>query len=147
MDELKVKRLTDTAKLPVRANPTDAGLDIFADEDVFIHHGEVKLVSIGIAVEIQPGFFGLLCGRSGLSYKTMLRVEEGKIDAPYRGELKINCYCQDAINYYEKDGYYIDKGDKIAQLIILPCSLCSVEEVDELSETDRGAGGFGSTGV
>lgn len=135
--KLNVKRLTETAKLPQRAHDTDAGFDIYADEDVELT--ESQLVSTGIAIEIPDYCYGRLKGRSGLTSKTPLRVQEGTIDADYRGEIKVMCDI--------KAPYKINKGDRIAQLIIQELPFVYVVEVDELSDTDRGFGGFGSTGV
>lgn len=152
--QVKVKRLTDTAKLPVKAHRTDAGFDIFADETVEIMRGMTVGVSTGIALEIDRGFYGKLKCRSGLSLKSPLRVIEGTIDADYRGEVKVICEIKDCI-YFKNDeiagtqetySYQINHGDKIAQLIIQPLPPVDLEEVDELDDTERGVGGFGSTG-
>lgn len=149
--QLKVKRLTDTAVLPVKAHPTDAGFDICADEDITINAGETVTVSTGLSIAIPEGFYGRLKGRSGLTAKTLLRVQEGTIDSEYRGEVKIICDLRSITDRDTGIGYSrtypITKGAKIAQLIIQPLPTVEVEEVDELDDTDRGAGGFGSTGV
>ena len=151
--QLKVKRLTDTAVLPVKAHQSDAGFDICADEDITINVGETVTVSTGLSVAIPEGYYGRLKGRSGLTAKTLLRVQEGTIDANYRGEVKVICDIK--INFLERviDGAVyaynlsLKRGERIAQLIIQPLPTVEVEEVDELDETDRGNGGFGSTGV
>lgn len=145
---LKVKRLTDSAKLPIKINQTDAGFDVFSDEDITIVARETVLVSTGIALEIPEGYYGRLKGRSGLSVKTGLRVIEGTIDSDYRGEIKIMCECFTKRidgNFVTK--HIIKKGERIAQLIIQPLPEITIVECDELSETKRGVGGFGSTGV
>ena len=140
--QLKIKRLTQTAKLPERAFPTEAGFDVFTDEEIMIESNQTVAISTGIALEIPDGYYGRLKGRSGLTLKSPLRVLEGTIDSSYRGEVKImveavgkGCTCD------------ITKGAKIAQLIIQPLPYFEVVEVDELSQTVRGANGFGSTGV
>lgn len=151
--QLKVKRLTDTAVLPVKAHQSDAGFDICADEDVTINAGETVTVSTGLSVAIPEGYYGRLKGRSGLTAKTLLRVQEGTIDANYRGEVKVICDIK--IKFLERviDGAVyahnisIKRGQRIAQLIIQPLPTVEVEEVDELDDTDRGDGGFGSTGI
>lgn len=151
--QLKVKRLTDTAVLPVKAHPTDAGFDICADEDVTINVGETVTVSTGLSIAIPEGYYGRLKGRSGLTAKTLLRVQEGTIDANYRGEVKVICDIK--INFLERviDGAVyaynlsLKRGERIAQLIIQPLPNVEVTEVDELDDTDRGDGGFGSTGI
>lgn len=149
--QLKVKRLTDTAVLPVKAHQSDAGLDICADEDITINAGETVTVSTGLSITIPEGYYGRLKGRSGLTSKTALRVQEGTIDSDYRGEIKVICDTRDTMlsNDIWSDNCYfeITKGMKIAQLIIQPLPTAEVTEVDELDDTDRGDGGFGSTGV
>lgn len=140
--QLKIKRLTDTAKLPERAFPTEAGFDIFTDEEITIESNQTVAISTGIALEIPDGYYGRLKGRSGLTLKSPLRVLEGTIDSSYRGEVKIMA------EVVKKDRiYHIPKGAKIAQLIIQPLPYFEVVEVDELSQSDRGENGFGSTGV
>ena len=151
--QLKVKRLTDTAVLPVKAHPTDAGFDICADEDITINVGETVTVSTGLSIAIPEGYYGRLKGRSGLTAKTPLRVQEGTIDASYRGEMKVICDIK--LKFLDRaiDGSVyaynlsLKRGERIAQLIIQPLPTVEVEEVDELDDTDRGDGGFGSTGV
>lgn len=151
--QLKVKRLTDTAVLPVKAHPTDAGFDICADEDIRIDAGETVTVSTGLSIAIPEGYYGRLKGRSGLTAKTLLRVQEGTIDANYRGEIKVICDIK--LKFLERmiDGAVyahnlsLKRGERIAQLIIQPLPTVEVVEVDGLDDTDRGEGGFGSTGI
>lgn len=151
--QLKVKRLTDTAVLPIKAHPTDAGFDICADEDLVINAGKTATVSTGLAVAIEPGYYGRLKSRSGLTTKTALRVQEGTIDSEYRGEIRVICDLKALTRAPMCAGpticnaYPIKQGQRIAQLIIQPLPAVDVAEVDELDDTDRGAGGFGSTGV
>ena len=153
--QLKIKRLTDTAKLPTKAHKTDAGFDVFADETVKFRRGMTIAVSTGIAMEIDPGFYGKLKCRSGLSLKSPLRVIEGTIDADYRGEVKVICELKETIcfNDGEIEGiqnvkfYKINKGDKIAQLIIQALPPVDLVEVDKLNDSERATGGFGSTGM
>lgn len=148
MHKLKVKKLTSTAKLPQKAHVTDAGFDIFADEDVVLTNNNTTVVSTGLSIEIPDGYYGELKGRSGLTVKTLFRVHTGTIDSDYRGELGVMCYQSYSDDSKAiKRSYTIHKGDKIAQLIILPLPEFEVEEVDELSNTERGEGGFGSTGT
>ena len=154
--KLKVKRLTETARLPEKAFPTEAGYDVFADEDVTIHNGETVAVSTGIALEIPDGYYGRLKGRSGLTLNSDLRVQEGTIDSSYRGEVKVIAEIK-ALNHDESDKFFyqttvtrpfaIGKGMKLAQLIIQPVPQFEIVEADELSESNRGENGFGSTGV
>ena len=142
---LKVKRLTPSAKLPTKAHPSDAGFDIYADITEIIPSGSTRLISTGIAIEIPEGYYGRLKGRSGLTSKTLLRVQEGTIDSNYRGEIKVIC---DSLDTELSDvGYMVAKGERIAQLIIQPLPKFEVVEVSDLSNSDRGSNGFGSTGV
>ena len=154
--KLKVKRLTETARLPEKAFPTEAGFDVFADEAVTIHNGETVAVSTGIALEIPDGYYGRLKARSGLTLNYDLRVQEGTIDSSYRGEVKIIAEIKDYdqgvdrfgfVTSSKTDEYVIKKGMKIAQLIIQPVPHFEVVEVYELSQSDRGENGFGSTGL
>ena len=148
MDTLKVKRLTPTATLPTRATHGDAGLDLYADKAVYLSQGEWKAVSTGIAVEIPVGYVGLVHPRSGLAARHGITVlnTPGTIDAGYRGEVKVIL----AKILGQPDTtlpFRIKPGDRIAQLVIQEVALPEIEEVEELSDSVRGAGGFGSTGV
>ena len=138
---LPVKRLTDTARLPSRAHPGDAGLDLYADESVIVCASCRLLVSTGISVAIPPGYVGLIWPRSGLSAKHGISVDAGVIDAGYRGPVKV------LLTNSDEHEYTVHAGDKIAQLLIQPVALIPPVEVDELDETERNAGAFGSSGV
>lgn len=139
---LKVKRLHPDAVLPTRGTPGSAGLDLYATEDVEIQPDGIGEIHTGIAMETPEGFFGLMLTRSNTA-KRMVRLSAGAYAAPdndYRGELMV---------YLTNDGIYpwnVRKGDRVAQIVITPYLPCEVMEVDELSETQRGTGGFGSTG-
>lgn len=141
---VKVKRLRADAVIPEYATPGAAGFDLAAVEDVVIAPGETKLVPTGIAVEIPWGYEMQIRPRSGFSLKTPLRIANapGTIDSDFRGEVKII-----VTNTSENKGFYIKKGDRIAQGVIAPVMRAVFEEADDFSETDRGDGGFGSTGV
>lgn len=136
--KMKVKRLTDTAKLPEKANRNDAGFDLYTDESFYLK-GHVQTISTGIALEIPEGYYGRLVGRSGLTSKSPIRVIEGVIDSDYRGEIKVMITSDSCSGEYEH-------GLKIAQLIIQPLPSVELVEVEELSTTGRGKNGFGSTG-
>ena len=138
---LQVKRLTETAKLPVRGSIHAAGLDLFADASVSIMPYKNNLIPTGISVLIPDGYYGRVAPRSGVSVKTGLIVNAGVIDSDYRGEIKIVFQ-----NPTEK---YVDikAGEKVAQLIIEKIALLEVKEVEKLDDTQRGANGFGSTGI
>ena len=147
--ELKVK-LMDGAPLPKHAKPGDAGLDLTTREDVTLLPGETRLVGTGVAVEIPEGYFGLLAPRSGLAGKRGVTFANtpGIIDSGYRGEIKVPLR---NINVSEKwiyrnDCVKVERGERVCQLIILPCVTCECVQVDDLSETERGEDGFGSTG-
>ena len=138
--ELKVKRLTETAKLPEKAHQGDLGYDVFADEDKWIPYGEYRLISTGISVLNNTYKYGFLIkDRSSIAMKGLF-THAGVIDAGYTGEIKV--FFHNVSNTSIK----IEKGDKIAQLIPTKVINFEVEEVEELFQTKRGDNGFGSTG-
>lgn len=141
--ELPVKRLTETAKLPDKANLFDAGLDLYCDEKEVIRlaPGERKLFSTGISVAIPKGFVGLIWPRSGHAVKKGLDTMAGVIDSPYRGEVKVLL-----VNHSDEYQYY-SPGDKIAQMLVQVIPDFTAIEVDNLDETSRGENGFGSSGT
>ena len=139
-----VKRLDPSVDLPQYAYAGDAGLDLRSSEDVALQPFERRLIATGLAIAIPEGYAGFVQPRSGLALKEGLSMANtpGLIDAHYRGELKI---C--AINLDPQKPIVIHKGDRIAQLVIQQVPVVSLVEVEELDETDRGTGGFGSSGV
>ncbi len=140
---VEIQKLSDTAKLPEYAHPTDAGADVFSSEDVTIAAGETKIIKTGLKVAIPVGYEIQVRPRSGLSAKTGIRVANapGTIDSAYRGEVGIILY-NTANTPYE-----IKTGDKIAQLIISPVPMIRWKEVVTISDdTERSTGGFGSSG-
>lgn len=141
---LPIKRLDKTVELPSYAYEGDAGLDLRSSEAVDLAPFERRLVSTGLAIAIPDGYAGFVQPRSGLALKKGLSMANtpGLIDAHYRGELKV---C--AINLDPKETIHIEKGERIAQLVIQKVPVVTLQEVDELSQTDRGEGGFGSSGV
>ena len=143
MTTLPVRFTHPHAELPTRAHPTDAGLDIAASETTHIAPGVVTLVPTGIAVAIPDGYFGLLAARSSLAAKKAMTLANGVgiIDSDYRGEIKVPIIPLDGCHNL------IQAGQKIAQLIIMPIALPTVEVVSVLPESARGLGGFGSTGA
>ena len=170
MNNLNIKLLSDNATTPTRAYGVSAGLDIYAAETVVIEPQEKILLATDIAVDIPEGYVGLLTSRSGVSSKTHLVVETGKIDAGYNGHVKVNIknddlpripnlkqakyknlndsYIKAKDNETYKIGTYkINKGDKIAQLVIIPIVTPEVNVVKDFdSESERGSQGFGSSG-
>ena len=142
--KLPIKRLDPTVELPSYAYEGDAGLDLRASEDVTLQPFERRLIPTGLAVAIPEGYAGFVQPRSGMALKKGLSMANtpGLIDAHYRGELKVV-----AINLDPEEPIHIDRGERIAQLVIQKVPVVELDEVDELDETDRGAGGFGSSGV
>lgn len=171
--ELEIKLLSENATMPKR-DRLDAGYDIYSAETVILEPQEKAIIKTDVAVNIPEGYVGLLTSRSGVSSKTHLVIETGKIDAGYQGNLGINIK-----NDMEHDGitslyedlddelvsaldikgnyinevegarkvYKINKGDKLAQLVIVPIWTPELKEVEEFSsESERGEQGFGSTG-
>jgi len=137
---LKVKRLAGEAKIPIYAHQGDAGLDLFSNEKITLLPGERKIIKTGIALEIPEGYTGLVWDKSGLSVNHGLKTLGGVVDAGYRGELMVGL-----INL-SKDEYVLEKGHKVAQMLIQKVEKVVVDEVDRLRDTSRGGGGFGSTG-
>ena len=137
---VNIKRLDPTVELPKYAHSTDAGLDLRSNEDCVLRPFERRLVSTGLAIAL-PDF---VQPRSGLAIKQGLSIVNtpGLIDAHYRGELKVIL-----INLDPTNNIQINKGDRIAQLVIQEVPTVNLVEVEELDETDRGNGGFGSSGV
>src|SRR4051794_34501077 len=141
--ELNVRLLVPGAQLPTRAHDGDAGLDLRASEPATIGAGERAAVGTGIAVEIPAGHAGLVLPRSGLALRHGIALVNapGLIDAGYRGELRVLLLNTDRDSAFE-----IEIGDRIAQLVIVPHASPQLVEVEQLGDSVRGAGGFGSSG-
>jgi dUTP pyrophosphatase len=141
---LPFKRLDPDAALPARAHPGDAGFDLRSAVDVEVGPGERAMVPTGVAVAIPSGHAGLVLPRSGLASRHGLTMANapGLIDAGYRGEV----VCA-VVNLDRSEPVRIARGDRIAQLVIVPIPDLEPEWVDELPPTSRGEGGFGSTGT
>lgn len=135
---MKIK-LDAGAKMPVRAHESDAGFDLFAMEAKVVPARGSETFDTGVHVELPIGTVGMVKSKSGLNVKHGL-TSEGVIDAGYTGSIRVKLY-----NHSDK-AYPVYAGDKISQLVILPILTPDLELVDELEATDRGAGGFGSTG-
>ena len=142
--KLAIKRLDPSVELPSYAYAGDAGLDLRASEDVVLQPFERRLISTGLAIAIPEGYAGFVQPRSGMALKKGLSMANtpGLIDSHYRGELKVV-----AVNLDAHDPIEIQKGERIAQLVIQKVPVVDLVEVEELDETDRGAGGFGSSGT
>lgn len=139
--QLEVKKLVPEAKLPTRAHADDAGLDLYSVEECTLASGERRAMKTGIAMAIPSGYVGLFWDKSGLAAKAGLKTMGGVIDAAYRGELQVIL-----INLSDAP-YEVQKGAKIAQLLIQKVELPEICEVTELDDTIRGESGFGSTGL
>ncbi|MFD1416823.1 dUTP diphosphatase [Oceanobacillus jeddahense] len=167
---MKVKKMHPDAVIPKYANENDSGFDLVAIEDVIIEPGETKLIKTGLAFDIPEGFEIQVRPRSGITLKTKLRVQLGTIDSNYRGEVGVivdNINQEDPLDdgetlyapldvkenvamdvgHYIGETYFIRKGDRIGQGILAPVARTEFEEVDELSDSERGSNGYGSTGV
>lgn len=140
-----MKKLKDKAKLPLKGHANDAGFDLYAclDEPVTIEPHKTVLVGTGIAIELPEGTFGAVFARSGLATKSDLAPANkvGVVDSPYRGEVMV------ALHNHGECVREVTDGDRIAQLVVIPYVAASLSWSDELSDTDRGDGGFGSTGT
>lgn len=143
MSELRVRRLDPAARLPTRAYEGDAGLDLYALEPAELRPGERRSIRTGIAVEIPPGQAGLVLPRSGLAARHGIALVNapGLIDAGYRGELEVLL-----LNTDRSSPFAIAAGDRVAQLVLVRVETPAVAEADELALSERGAGGFGSSG-
>ena len=138
---IRIKKLTEDALLPKYAGPREAGMDFHANKETVLQPNERKLISTGIAMAIPEGYVGLLWDRSGLAAKKGLKTMGGVIDSTYRGEIGV------IMHNLSKQEFIIEKGMRIAQMLIQPVEQRELKEVDELDETERGEGGFGSTGL
>lgn len=142
---INIKKLNNKAVIPTQAHPGDAGNDLYAclDEPVIINAGETVKIPTGLSIAIPDGYFGAIFARSGLATKQGLRPANcvGVCDAQYRGEYIV------ALHNDNNNDVEIKHGDKVAQLIVMPFLSVTFNEVDDLDDTERGADGFGSTGV
>ncbi len=136
---LAMRRLESAATLPTRAHADDAGLDLYALEDAELAPGEGKVVHTGVAMAIPAGHVGLVCDRSSMAKKG-LKTAGGVIDAGYRGEVGVMLW------NISRTAHSLKKGERIAQLLVIPIVTPAPVDSDDLGETARGAGGFGSTG-
>lgn len=146
METLKIKKVNENAVIPHRATEGSAGLDLCAciDEPLTLGGGETALIPTGLAIALPSAQYGaFIFARSGLSIKHGIGLLNavGVIDSDYRGEIKVGVINQ------VKEPYTIQPGERIAQLVVMPVSTMPVEEAEALDETERGSGGFGSTGT
>lgn len=157
---VKVKRLSDDAVMPTQAHENDAGWDLYASQDVTINAGERALVSTDISFEIPDGYVGLIWPRSGLAAKNGIDILAGVIDAGYRGEVSVCLYNSSSSDLVsstvsnkkvwkldtEENAIHIKKGDRIAQILFQEIPEVLLVEVDNLNNSVRNTGGFGSSG-
>lgn len=139
-NQVRFKKLDPEAKSPYRAYPTDAGWDLSSSEDCAVPARGSRLISTGISFEIPVGYYGRVAPRSGLSVKEGIDVGAGVVDATYRGEVKV------LLRNTKDTDFIVNKGDRIAQIIFTQILTTELKEVTELSDTDRGDSGFGSSG-
>jgi dUTP pyrophosphatase len=137
---IKIKRLKSEAILPTYAHPGDVGMDLYSLEDCVLQPGERKVFDLGFAMEFENGHAAIVKDKSSLPKNGGIHTMGGVYDAGYRGEYNVQL-----INL-GVEPYEIKKGNKIAQLIIYPIIIAELEEADELSDSSRGDGRFGSTG-
>lgn len=154
--KIKIKRLTENAVLPVKAHASDAGFDLTATSCAIDENGAM-VYGTGIAVEIPDGYVGLVFPRSSIAKKDIVLSNcVGVIDSGYRGEIMAKFKPSNFFNYYEDCGRIVERphdgniygiGERIAQLIIMPIPEIEFEEVEDLSDSERGIGGYGSSGL
>ena len=139
---MNIKLMNENAVIPTKGSKYAAGLDLYSTDDYCIWTGDTIMIDTGIAVEIPKGYFGAVFARSGLATKRNLALANGVgvVDCDYRNTIKV------PLHNLGQGRQWIKKGDRIAQLVIVSYVPVDLEIVDELSETERGMGGFGSTG-
>ena len=145
MEVLQIKKLKENAKVPTRGTQGSAGLDLCAciDEPITLNCGDTAVIPTGIAIALPSADYGaFVFPRSGIAVKHGIGLlnSVGVVDSDYRGEVMVG------VSNQKREASTIEPGERIAQMVIMPVSMMPVEEVSELNETDRGDGGFGSTG-
>ena len=140
--EINIKKLTENATIPTQGTKFAAGYDLYAAEDAVVVCGARKLIKTNISMEITHGYYGRIAPRSGLAYKSGIDVLAGVIDSDYRGDIGVILYNTDKNIDFE-----VKKGDRIAQIIFEACYSATLNTVENLDNTLRQSGGYGSTGV
>jgi len=140
--QINIKKLSDNAIIPAKGSAFAAGYDLYAAEDAVVNCGTRKLIKTNISMEITPGYYGRIAPRSGLAYKNGIDVLAGVIDSDYRGDIGVILYNSD-----KNIDFIVKKGDRIAQIIFEACYSATLNEAENLDNTLRQSGGFGSTGV
>ncbi|MFA7653918.1 MAG: dUTP diphosphatase [Candidatus Magasanikbacteria bacterium] len=139
--KIKIKKLHPDIKLPTYAHPGDVGMDLYSLEDCELKPGERKIFSLGFATEFEIGYAAIIKDKGGPPVKYGLHTMGGVFDAGYRGEYNV------LLINLGQEPHQIEKGDKIAQLVIYPVMIAELEETDNLSDSSRGTGRWGSTGI
>ena len=137
--KLLIKKIDESAKLPTRAHHNDAGIDLYACGEYVVNPHQTITISLGIAMEIEEGYVGLIWDKSSLGSKG-IKTLGGVIDASYRGEVKV------MVHNLEEEAYTFEHGHKVAQILIQKVEFPDIIETQEFSESTRGEGSFGSTG-
>jgi len=139
---ISMKKLVPSAQLFTYATAGAAAADMYALDNAVVMNGGVSLIKTGIAVQIPDGFVGLVCSRSGLALKNGVAVKNspGVVDSDYRGDVGV------LLENTGSTAFFVKAGDRIAQFMVVPVPSVAFKEAEELSETTRGEGGFGSTG-
>lgn len=138
---LRIKKLTYDAIIPTRGSGGAVGYDLYSTDEVVIPPTHRALIGTGVAIVLPPGVYGRVAPRSGLAVKHGIHVGAGVVDPDYTGEVKVVLF-----NHGDKD-FEVKRGERVAQLVLERCETPDVEEIGLLEETERGAGGFGSTGA
>lgn len=141
MISVYIKKLEESATIPTRATDMDAGYDLYSIKDGIVPAGSRKVVNTGIAIAIPPPYYGRIAPRSGLAVKRGIDVLAGVIDAGYRGEVGV------VLQNLSDEDFPYKKGDRVGQLILEQCNTIEWVELDELEDSQRSDGGFGSTGT
>jgi dUTP pyrophosphatase len=140
--QINVKKFSENAIIPTQGTNFAAGYDLYAAEDALVVCGSRKLIKTNISMEITPGYYGRIAPRSGLAYKNGIDVLAGVIDSDYRGDIGVILYNTD-----KNIDFTVKKGDRIAQIIFEACYTATLNTVENLDNTLRQGGGYGSTGV
>ena len=138
---LEVKKLSENAVIPTRGSPLSAGYDLSSAEDTIIKAGGKGIVKTDLSIACPEGTYARIAPRSGLAVKKFIDCGAGVVDADYRGPVGVVLF-----NFGDED-FVVNKGDRVAQLILEKISMADTVNVEELTDTERGVGGFGSTGV
>ncbi len=145
MTKIKIKKLSNEVSIPKYETPGSSGMDLSAciEQDVIINPGDKAIIPTGFSLSIPEGYEVQIRPRSGLAAKKGITVlnTPGTVDSDYRGEIKV------ILINFDKNKFTVKNGERIAQMVVCPVEQVDMEEVEELSETGRGTGGFGSTGT